>query len=113
MAIGLEDSPSDALNMSEEELKSQLEVAFNNEDMGGNFYDKLKNPNDENTQNKEVYFCVSIDNIKTALIYIKTGSDPILKEQCVNAVSAISESTVIMKQMLRTAQLAVQKSEVK
>jgi hypothetical protein len=113
MAIGLEDSPSDALNMSEEELKSQLEVAFNNEDMGGNLYDKLKNPNDENTQNKEVYFCVSIDNIKTALIYIKTGSDPILKEQCVNAVSAISESTVIMKQMLRTAQLAVQKSEVK
>jgi hypothetical protein len=113
MAIGLEDSPSDALNMSEKELKSQLEVAFNNEDMGGNLYDKLKNPNDENTQNEELYFCVSIDNIKTALIYIKTGRDPILKEQCVTAVSAISESTVIMKQMLRTAQLAVQKCEVK
>nr|WP_133149659.1 hypothetical protein [Vibrio lentus] len=111
MAISSDESPSESLNISESEFKSRLKVAFSNPGMGGDLYDGLVNPIIESGVSDERYFCVSSKNIELALNYIKDGEDPKLKGDCIAAISAIAESSVIMKKMLRSAQLAVQSSE--
>ncbi len=111
MAVSSDESPSESLNISENEFKSRLKVAFSNPDMGGDLYDGLVNPIIESGVSDERYFCVSSKNIELALRYVKDGENPKLKEDCIAAITVIAESSIIMKQMLRTAQLAVQSDE--
>ena len=47
-------------------------------------------------------------NIELAIKYSKDGEDSELKKECLAVLSKISESNVMMKQMLRKAQIAIQ-----
>ena len=108
MSIAFEESPSYSLNMSESEFNLHVKLAFKNPDMGGNLYKKLTNPLISSKKNKELYFCVSARNIELAIKYSKDGEDSELKKECLAVLSKISESNVMMKQMLRKAQIAIQ-----
>jgi hypothetical protein len=107
MSIALDESPSESLNMSEKEFNLQVKRSFNNSDMGGDFFEKLTTPSDISKNNPELYFCVSPQNIKLAIKYAKSGGVPELKKACTSVLSKISEGNVMMKQMLRKAQLTV------
>ena len=111
MSIAFEESPSHSLNMSESEFNIQVKRAFNNPDMGGNLYRKLTKP--AISSRSEIYFCISARNIELAIQYSKHGENSELKKRCVTVLSKISEGNVIMKQMLRKAQIAVKNGNVR
>ncbi|NBI56112.1 hypothetical protein EIZ48_26775 [Photobacterium alginatilyticum] len=106
MAVSPDESPSKSLNISENEFKLQLKQAFCNPDMGGTLYEKLINKPNGNEEEKEIFFCVSESNIELAIKYAKNGKNEELKKSCKAVLAKISEGPVIMKQILRKAQLA-------
>ncbi|MGF1862959.1 hypothetical protein [Photobacterium profundum] len=108
MAVSSDKYPSKSLNMSESDFKLQLKQAFNNPDMGGNLYEKLTKTSNENEVDSPLYFCVSDLNLQLAIKYAKHGEDKDLRENCKNVLNKIGEeSPIIMKQLLRKAQIAV------
>lgn len=111
MATSSDKLPFKSLNMSEAEFKLQLKQVFNNPDMGGNLYEKLTNPCIDNEEDIPLYFCVSDLNLQLAIKYAKDGKDEKLKKNCKDVLDKIGqESSVMMKHMLRTAQLNVEKN---
>lgn len=108
MAVSSDESPSKSLNISESDFKIQLNKAFNNPDMNGDLYEKLTNKiNNENEDVNPLYFCVSDLNLQLAIRYAKYGEDKKLKKNCKDVLNKIGEeSSVIMKVMLRKAQIA-------
>ena len=111
MATSSDKLPFKSLNMSEAEFKLQLKQVFNNPDMGGNLYEKLINPCIDNEEDIPLYFCVSDLNLQLAIKYAKDGKDEKLKKNCKDVLDKIGqESSVMMKHMLRTAQLNVEKN---
>jgi hypothetical protein len=102
MALAHEESPAEALILTNDQFICQLQKAFNNPDMGGKLYDKLKST--DNTIAETKYFCVSTKNIMLALKYAKEGTDKNLKDDCIAAITKISEGPVLMKQLLRQAE---------
>lgn len=109
MAISQEAAPSTILRLSKSELESKLVQAFNNPDMGGNLYDCLSIPPKEFSEEGEVYFCVSEQNIQLAIEYARSGDDHELRERCIAALRKIAQGPVIMKQLLRKAQITLDK----
>ncbi|WP_171062235.1 hypothetical protein [Acinetobacter sp. WC-323] len=111
MATSSDKLPFKSLNMSEAEFKLQLKQVFNNPDMGGNLYEKLTNPCIDNEEDIPLYFCVSDLNLQLAIEYAKNGKDEKLKKNCKDVLDKIGqESSVMMKHMLRKAQLNVEKN---
>lgn len=111
MATSSDKLPFESLNMSEAEFKLQLKQVFNNPDMGGNLYKKLTNPCIDNEEDTPLYFCVSDLNLQLAIKYAKDGKDEKLKKNCKDVLDKIGqESSVRMKNMLRKAQLNVEKN---
>lgn len=111
MATSSDKLPFKSLNMSEAEFKLQLKQVFNNPDMGGNLYEKLTKPCIDNEEDIPLYFCVSDLNLQLAIKYAKDGKDEKLKKNCKDVLDKIGqESSVMMKHMLRTAQLNVEKN---
>nr|WP_286990099.1 hypothetical protein [Acinetobacter sp.] len=111
MATSSNKLPFESLNMSEAEFKLQLKQVFNNPDMGGNLYEKLTNPCIDNEEDTPLYFCVSDLNLQLAIKYAKDGKDEELKKNCKDVLDKIGqESSVMMKNMLRKAQLNVEKN---
>ena len=111
MATSSDELPFKSLNMSEAEFKLQLKQVFNNPDMGGNLYEKLTNPCIDNEEDIPLYFCVSDLNLQLAIKYAKDGKDEKLKKNCKDVLDKIGqESSVMMKHMLRKAQLNVEKN---
>jgi len=111
MATSSDKLPFESLNMSEAEFKLQLKQVFNNPDMGGNLYKKLTNPCIDNEEDTPLYFCVSDQNLQLAIKYAKDGKDEKLKKNCKDVLDKIGqESSVMMKNMLRKAQLNVEKN---
>lgn len=111
MATSSDKLPFKSLNMSEAEFKLQLKQVFNNPDMGGNLYEKLTNPCIDNEEDIPLYFCVSDLNLQLAIKYAKDGKDEKLKKNCKDVLDRIGqESSVMMKHILRKAQLNVEKN---
>lgn len=108
MAVASDTSPYNSLNMSEKEFKINVKQAFSNPDMGGRLFKKLTNPESTKKTDNTIYFCVSDNNLKLAIEYAQSGSDETIKANCINVLSKIAEGPVLMKQMLRKAQKAVQ-----
>ncbi|WP_421866614.1 hypothetical protein [Motiliproteus sp.] len=102
MAVAHDESPAESLSLTSDNFKSQLKQAFENPDMGGRLYEKFKSTDKPEDETK--YFCVSIKNIMLALKYAREGEDKSLKEDCLAAITKISEGPVIMKQLLRQAE---------
>ncbi|MFA0715469.1 hypothetical protein AB4622_05565 [Vibrio splendidus] len=112
MAISSDESPAESLNMSDSDFKFQLKQAFKNPDMGGNLYEKLTQNPTENEENTPLYFCISDLNLQLAIKYAKYGEDKELKNNCKNVLNKIGEeSPVVIKSMLRKAQLAVEQEK--
>lgn len=106
MSVAFDEDPAVSLNMSKDDFKVQVTKAFENPDMGGNLFNKLTKPDN----NKEIYFCLSDANLRLAMAYAKNGEDKKLREDCKNVINKVSEGPVIMKKMLRKAQIAVDNS---
>ncbi|OEE52395.1 hypothetical protein A146_23525 [Vibrio splendidus FF-500] len=112
MAVSSDESPAKSLNMSDSDFKFQLKQAFKNPDMGGSLYDKLAKKPTENEEDTPLYFCVSDLNLQLAIKYAKHGEDKELKNNCKNVLNKIGEeSPVVIKSMLRKAQLAVEQEK--
>lgn len=109
MAVAHDASPADSLDLTSVEFICQLKKAFDNPDMGGRLYESLKARDTENNIAETKYFCVSIKNIMLALKYAKEGEDQDLKDDCIAAITKISEGPVIMKQLLRQAEKKLNK----
>lgn len=108
MAVASDDSPSSSLGVSEKTFKESVTQAFSNPDMGGRMFEQLTKPSSSEQTDSIKYFCVSETNIQIAIKYAKLGTDATLKVDCEAVLSKISEGPVIMKQMLRKAQLSIQ-----
>jgi len=104
MAIVPDDSPEHTLGLSNKNYKELVLKAFNNPDMGGRLYENLKANAHQHEIPSVKYFCVSLKNIILALKYAKEGEDQSLKDDCIVAISKISEGPIIMKQLLRQAE---------
>ncbi|MEW8347781.1 MAG: hypothetical protein AB2687_05680 [Candidatus Thiodiazotropha taylori] len=104
MTVAHDELPADSLDLNIEEFRSQITKAFDNPDMGGVLYESLKSKTSESDTSSTKYFCVSIKNLMLALKYAKEGKDQSLKNDCIAAISKITEGPVILKQLLRQAQ---------
>ncbi|TDO04323.1 hypothetical protein [Halomonas sp.] len=103
-----EKSIAKALGISSERLENMAEALFNNPDMGGVLFDSMSKKEKGTEDEKKVYFKVSEKNIAIALKYAKKGKDDELKEKCQTAIAKISEGSILFKQMLRKAHIAIQ-----
>lgn len=109
MTISQEGGLHTNLKLSESELKAKLTQAFNNPDMGGNLYDAFsKSPKNIRTNN-ELYFCVSEQNIQLAINYARVGDNDKLRENCEAVLNKIAQGPIVMKQLLRKAQVNLNK----
>ncbi|MDC5850840.1 hypothetical protein OPW32_16720 [Vibrio europaeus] len=106
MAVATDEEPFYSLNMTEETFKTALNRAFENPEMGGRLLKSFSNGGKSSQRNTTKYFCVSHKNIELAIRYTQKGTDEQLKADCITALSMIAEGPVIMKQMLRKAQLS-------
>jgi len=104
MAVAHDESPADSLQLTSEDFIYQVKKAFDNPDMGGSLYESLKAQEREHDAAELKYFCVSIKNVTLALKYAIDGENQSLKEDCIAAITKISEGPIIMKQLLRQAQ---------
>lgn len=111
MAIAHDESPAASLGLTCGEFTDQLINAFDNPDMGGRLYDSLKTKDTDNNTTQTKYFCVSVKNIMLALDYAKKGEDQDLKNDCIAVITKISEGPVIMKQILRQAEIKLMNSK--
>lgn len=105
MAMSTHDSPAETLDLSVDEFNQRVKKAFSNPDMGGSLYAELTNNDTGDTTSSAKYFCLSDANIGLAIKYAKVGTDKQLKTDCMDVLSKIAEGPVIMKQMLRNAQI--------
>jgi hypothetical protein len=104
MTAAHDESPADSLGLTTEEFRSQVAKAFDNPDMGGALYDSFKSQKPAYDTSEIKYFCVSLKNVMLALKYAKEGENQGLKDDCIAAISKISEGPIIMKQLLRQAE---------
>ncbi|KGJ90848.1 hypothetical protein [Colwellia psychrerythraea] len=104
MTVAHDESPANSLGLTITEFRSQIVKAFDTPDMGGTLYESLKSQAPEHDTFEVKYFCVSLKNIILALKYSKEGENQSLKDNCIAAISKISEGPVIMKQLLRKAE---------
>lgn len=104
MAVAHDESPADSLQLTIADFRTQVTKAFDNPDMGGTLYESLKSQEPEHNTSEIKYFCISLKNIMLALKYAKKGEDQTLKDDCIAAISKISEGPIIMKQLLRQAE---------
>ncbi|WP_409419814.1 hypothetical protein ACJ3XJ_10130 [Marinomonas sp. RS-M-Aa-14] len=104
MAVAHDESPSDSLGISIENFSNHVKKAFETPGMGGVLYNSLLTQKSDCETIELKYFCVSLKNIMLALKYAKEGDDQNLKDDCLAAISKISEGPIIMKQLLRQAQ---------
>lgn len=110
MAVSQEGSPHTNLKLSKTEFRAKLTQAFNNPDMGGSLYDAFSKSTKNINANNELHFCVSEQNIQLAINYARTGDDYELRENCTAVLKKISQGPIVMKQLLRKAQLDLDKS---
>ena len=108
MAVAHDESPSLSLNLSNKDFEEQVKQAFSNPDMGGNLYKKLVNGHIQQEFSDIIYFCVSERNIKLAIQYAQEGSNLELKNECETVLTKIAEGPIILKQLLRKAQISLQ-----
>ncbi|MGK0271345.1 MAG: hypothetical protein ACI88H_002003 [Cocleimonas sp.] len=108
MAVAFDESPVESLKMDKDDFKYQVKQAFNNPDMGGNLYKKLTKPSNENEDDGSLYFCLSYVNLQLAIKYATYGEDKELKKNCKDVLNKIAEGPIMMKQMLRKAQISVE-----
>ena len=109
MAVAENESPAESLGMNNADFESQIKRAFSNPDMGGNLYGKLTPPPSDPESTKIKYFCVSQKNIELAIRYAKHGKEAEIVQDCEKALQKIAEGPVAMKQLLRSAQISVEK----
>ncbi|OBU24344.1 hypothetical protein [Photobacterium aquimaris] len=104
MAVTHDESPADSLQLTIADFRTQVIKAFDNPDMGGTLYESLKSQGSEHDTSNNKYFCISLKNIILALKYVKNGEDQDLKDDCIAAISKISEGPIILKLLLRQAE---------
>ena len=108
MSVASDESPYNSMNINKDEFVHKVNEAFKNPEMGGNLYQSLTNPPTKTNEENTIFFCISEKNIELAIKYIKEGEDEELKNNCIAVINLISEGPVIMKEMLRKAQLAIE-----
>ncbi|MFC1626206.1 hypothetical protein ACFL19_00740 [Pseudomonadota bacterium] len=108
MAVAHDESPHESLNLSSDDFEPHVKQAFNNPDMGGNLFQKLVTDNTSNESTDTKYFCVSERNIELAIRYAQDGNNSGLKADCTTALAKIAEGPILLKQLLRKAQITAQ-----
>jgi hypothetical protein len=108
MSVANDDAPHQSLALESQAFERQLKQAFANPDMGGPLYDLLVTPPQTKSDPSIKYFCVSERNLALAIRYVRDGSRSSLKEDCKTVLAKIAEGPIMMKQLLRSAQLAVE-----
>ncbi len=103
MSVANDDNPAQSLNLSQDDFDSLVRKAFKNPDMGGELFGKLTKKEEKE---ESIYFCLNENNLRLAMSYVKNGNDPKLIDNCKSVLRKVSEGPIIMKQMLRKAQLA-------
>ncbi len=111
MALAPDESPANLLGLSRENYREQVLKSFDNPDMGGRLYENLRAQANQHEIPSVKYFCVSLKNLILALKYAKEGEDQSLKDDCIVAISKISEGPIIMKQLLRQAEKRLSSTE--
>lgn len=107
MSVSAHDSPFDTLNLTKESYIVRLKQAFKTPDMGGPLFSKLTIQSTMSKETSPTYFCLSHENIISALKYIKEGTDDQLKADCEAVIRKLSEGSTHLKEMLRKAHKAL------
>lgn len=105
MAVAPDELPQMSLNISKSQFDAQVRRAFFNPNFGGRLYKKLFNNDVTNEDSETIYFCVSEINIALAINYARDGLNDKIRNDCKSVIAKISEGPIILKQLLRKAQV--------